>query len=145
MLMSKHSLLLIAGAAILSTLATGCGQVNHEVPISETTVSVSQKTVQVGMKIDVIAKLMATNGFDETMRQMESRDPANLLRMWTVGEGVLIVDYRKDDSISTDLCFLLTTGGPKSTRQNFSLKVKQFTPENGELTTIVPRQNKDAG
>ena len=104
------------------------------------TVSVSQETVEVGQKIDVIAKLMATNGFSETMRQIESGDPEIAIRMWSVGDGVLIVDYRKDDSISTDLSFLLTTDGPKSTRQDFSHQVKRFTPENDELTIIVPRQ-----
>jgi len=128
----KRSILLLL--SVLTVTLVGC---NRMTVSSETKAVKNEVVVESETSIEVISKLMADAGHEETMLQMSTGDPNQLLKMWTVGDGVLIVTYNSKTSLATRIDYNVSSDGPKLHRKNWSFTVDKFSPETGKLTILL--------
>jgi hypothetical protein len=99
------------------------------------------RKVKLGANADSASTAMTGAGYEETMLAMEARDQTHDLKMWKVGEGVLICTFTKADKIITQVSYFLCDERPKSARKEFVFSVKQFDPQSGVLE-ILPENKR---
>ena len=129
----QHALHL-AVLPLLMLLLAGC----NERPQAEQQRPAQRQTfVEPQIAIETIAKLMTDSGHTETMLQMSTGDPNKMMKMWNVGDGVLIVTYDATTNNSESVRYYISTGGPKLHRKNWSFPVETFDPASGTMTISI--------
>jgi hypothetical protein len=87
--------------------------------------------------IEVVAKLMKDSGYLETGLDM-SPGKGTELKMWTVGEGVLIFAFSQKDRKVVSISYFLCDERPKASRKTFEFSVTEFDPKTGEMRIKPP-------
>ena len=85
--------------------------------------------LKAGQKLDDVAARMKAAGFKETGLELVANKVGTALKMWAVGEGVLIVSYSKQDGTLIGLSYSLSDERPKATRKTFDFVVEEFDPQ----------------
>ena len=94
--------------------------------------------IKPGQNINDVADKLGKTGYKETGLDMAPLSQDLALKMWAVGEGVLIFSYSKKDKIIKGISFFLCDERPKNLRKSFDFIVKEFDPIARELKIIVP-------
>jgi len=93
--------------------------------------------VEPDVGIETIAKMMSDSGYSETMLQISTGDPNKRLKMWDVGDGVLIATYDSKSNNSDSVTYRISSGGPKLHQKNWSFPVETFDPTDGTMTISI--------
>ncbi|MFC1708133.1 hypothetical protein ACFL59_15160 [Planctomycetota bacterium] len=67
------------------------------------------------------------------------------LKMWAVGDGVLICSFSTKDNVVKDLSYFLCGDRPRAKRTEFWLRVTRFAPDTREMTIEIPKKQTPAG
>jgi hypothetical protein len=86
--------------------------------------------LKAGSDIDEVYKSM--KNYKTTALQMAGVN-GNILSFWEIGEGILIVSSSPKERIVVSISFRLIGNGTRSTRKNYSFKVKKFDTKSKEL------------
>lgn len=105
-----------------------------------------ENAIRPGNDIGEAVKAMAESGYKETGLDLLATKVDTDLRMWAVGEGVLILAYSNKDKKVHGMSYYLCDERPKATRKTFDLIVKEFDPKTRELKITLPNHpNHPAG
>ena len=96
--------------------------------------------VEPQIDIGIIAGLMFQTGHAETVLQMDTDDPNKRLRMWIVGDGVLIATYDSTTNNTDSVEYHISSDGPKANRKNWSFPVETYDPEDGTMTISIDKR-----
>lgn len=96
-----------------------------------------QGTIRPGSNIDDVTKLMNDAGYIKAQLAMETSGKANSLRMWGVGDGVLICNFTSKDKTVTAISYFFCDERAKSMRMEIDLKVKEYNPRTREMQILV--------
>jgi hypothetical protein len=89
--------------------------------------------------IEAVAKLMKDAGYLETALDMVSGEGTEL-KMWAVGEGVLIFTFSQKTRKVTSISYYLCDERPKALRKTFEFSVTEFDPKTREMKIKLPRK-----
>lgn len=94
--------------------------------------------IEAGMDIDDASKAMKAAGYKDDGGPEIVPESANIeLRMWSVGDGTLVINFLAKDRKITKMEYVLMDERPKSTRKVFALPVTRFSPASGEMAIRV--------
>jgi hypothetical protein len=96
--------------------------------------------IKPGIDIEDVSKLMKNAGYKETALDMLSTKTDTELKMWAVGEGVLILVFSTKDRKVTNISYYLSDERPKAERKTFSLSVLEFDPTTREMRIKLPNK-----
>ena len=136
--------LAVTGIAALLSLAVGIKLLFETLPgggphgDGAAIVGAVAKTIRLGHDIDDVTRVMAESGFNETGLDMIATKADTDLKMWSVGEGVLILTYSTKDKKVLGMSYFLCDERPKATRKTFHLNVREFDPKTRELKIVLP-------
>jgi hypothetical protein len=80
---------------------------------------------------------MKDSGYLETGLDMTPGNGTDL-KMWTVGEGVLIFAFSQKDRKVVSISYFLCDERPKALRKTFELSVTEFDPKTREMQVKLP-------
>lgn len=96
-----------------------------------------------GQSSDDASKLMQDAGFKEAGLDMAPTAKDTSLKMWSVGDGVLIFTYSTKDKKVTALSFFLCDERPKASRREFEFSVTEFDPKTKAMKIKIQKQDAD--
>lgn len=99
-----------------------------------------EDVVKPGAPIERVEYAMTEAGHGETMLAFEPGDDSHSLRMWDVGDGVLICTFGKRDQTVIAIEYFLCDERPKTTRKEFIFPVEEFRPQAREMRIVVPKR-----
>ena len=129
-------------------LLSGCRKANESVnrgeQKGENAGAPLASVVFIGQSIDTALNLMAPMGNGSPMLEMATRDPDLQMKMWSVGEGVLIAVHSEKDRSIKSLSFYMSDERPKWEAKTFEYEVSQYFPATGEMRIVVPNKAMDS-
>lgn len=102
-----------------------------------------QGTIKPGSKIDDVTKLMNDAGCIEVRLAMATSDKANSLRMWDVGDGVLICTFASKNKNVVSISYFFCDERAKSERKEFDLVVKEYNPRTREMQILISKKARE--
>ncbi|MFC1707389.1 hypothetical protein ACFL59_11345, partial [Planctomycetota bacterium] len=101
--------------------------------------------IRAGQEIGDVSQLMERAGYEETQLAMASKEEDIHLKMWSVGEGVLICSFSTKDKVVKDLSYYLCDARPITERTEFEFRVTRFAPDTGQMTIEIPKKPTSRG
>ena len=101
-------------------------------------------SIMPGQDVVQVARAMKESGYRETAIAMMPKEKGSELKMWEVGEGVLIVSFSTKEKKVTNLSYFFCDERPKATRKTFEFPVTEFHPRTGEMKLRLPLK-RDGG
>ena len=95
--------------------------------------------IRPGQDIAQVARAMKESGYQETALAMLPKEKGSELKMWEVGEGVLIISFSTKEKKVTKLSYFFCDERPKATRKTFEFSVTEFNPRTGEMKLRVKK------
>jgi hypothetical protein len=105
--------------------------------------TVSAEVITNGASIGAVQKAMAAAHYAETGLDMAAIPPAEALRFWDVGEGVLIFRFSKSSGRVLEMTYFLCDERPKALRKTFELRVASFDSKSGALIVKTGKGEPD--
>ncbi|MCK6474724.1 MAG: hypothetical protein L6R28_23635 [Planctomycetes bacterium] len=91
--------------------------------------------VEAGVSIEDASNAMKEAGYkDDGGPEIVPESANSELRMWSVGEGTLVMTFLAKDRKIAKMEYVLMDERPKSTRKKFTLPAVRFSPSTGEMT-----------
>lgn len=107
--------------------------------------SSAETKIVAGQSIDEVTKIMTDLHYRETGLEMAPRQKGDELKMWTVGEGALILTYQTKTRKVTHISFYLSDERPKATRKSFDFEVVEFDAKTREMKIVIPSHSQSIG
>lgn len=111
---------------------------------SVTQIVAADDTIRPSQDIDKVSKLMQRFGYQEAGLDMAPRDKDTDLKMWAVGEGVLIFTVSTKDKKVLHITYFLCDERAKASRKEYRFQVSSFDPKIRAVTIMLPNEAPEA-